>query len=637
MKAVAHASKLVWIVIVLVGVLALASGASAAQPTANQLLLNDGSGSSSLAPTSTTVLTNRFNPASASFFTGVTDVEFAVGTSRTDVQVSNTIARPLRMQRSGVEWNEYNLLISGLGFSRTALYGYGVQQGKGRYLNVRVMVPDDWNGRLFFWHHGSADTQLLMYTPVVEPELLLARGWAVVEAQFNGPAPAQQNPNASDDSYWKSVDEMFNLDSVNYWSYAAHPSWWSNPNGVAISDGATLRNLAGLVKNLLYVEEGRQPRHSYWFGWSAGGPAGTAVDTGRDQYGNYTGGDFVVPYDRSSGKVFDGFMALEPVNSATAPVDPQFPVAAPYVFLDGQDSPLSLEWPNALNVAHKVQLALAGPGADPSLSKNVNDWVHLYTEQYGDHDWTGRFFTTVNSGPDKDAVYYDISKPWGQRFNTTGQGRQLNWVMTKLYWNSPTYLTDWFDQSMAGWGQGTSAYYLLDDGYHTALFNDLVDSVEHRAQMPESRIDPYLLGPSVTTYPNLPTNDPAQDSLYPASGTTPTPLNPTQAADLAWQQTSPDALAAEAATVPMPYFTARWGIFSVGYKWQVITPFTPEQLVSGYHVGNIDFNGYANQRAFDKAFKNAIHGLLLARMYDPQIAARFASGDPAGPTLSFPH
>ena len=621
------------------------TGAPPGQPTANQLLLTTVSADPALAPTATTVYQNRFSTTSPTYATAVTDVKFAVEKIRTDVQLWSRIASPLRMERHGVKWDEYNLLVSGQGFyaqnaTTRVLYPYGVQQGMSRYLNVRVMVPrSGWNGHLFFWHHGAADTQALMYSPVVEPELLLSRGWAVAEAQFNGVVPAQQNPNATDDSYWKSVDEMFLADPNYYSSYAVHPDWFSNPNGVAIGDGATLRNLTGLVKNLLYLEEGRQPSRTYWFGWSAGGPAGTALDTGCDRYGNFTGGDFNVPYDKSSGKVFDAFVALEPVYYASATVDPQFPIVAPFVFLDGQVSPLSLEWPNALGVAHKVQVALAGSKADPSLSKSINDWVHLYTSQYGDHDWTGRFFATVYNAPtaNEHPVWYDISKPWGERFNTKGQGRELNWEMTELYWNSPSYLVDWFDQSMAGWGQGTSAYYLLNDGYHTAIFNDLVDSVENGIAMPKSRIDPYLLAGATppTYYPGLPLNDPTQDSLN-TNLTARTNLNVTQAADLLWQRTDPNALSLLGSTVPLPYYTARWGLFELGYKWWIIHPFTPDQLVNGYHVGNVDFAGYANQSAFATAFQNAISTLQSQRLYDPQIAASFANGDPGGPALTLP-
>ena len=631
MKGVTRITGLGLLALALLVVLALASVASAKQQTANERLLNDGSGSSRLAPTSTTVLADRFNPASLSFATGISDVKFAVGKFRTDVKLSGQIAPPLKMQRNGVKWDEYNLLVSGIGFNRTAVYPYGVAEGQGRYLNVRVMIPQKhWNGRLVFWHHGAADTQLLAFSPVVEPELLLSRGWAVAQAQFNGVAPAQQNPNAADDSYWKSVDEMYLADPVNYWAYAAHPDWWSNPNGVAISDGATLRNLAGLVKNLLYREACRSPRYTYWLGWSMGGGAGTAVNTGRDRDGNYTGGDFVVPYQKSSGKIFDGFIALEPVYYATAPVDKQFPAAAPYVFIDGDVTPLTLSAPNALNFAHKVKTALDGPDADPSFSKNIDDWVRLYMQNYGNHDWTGRFFETMYSGDRHDAIYYDITKPLAERFNTEGHGRKLNWVMSKLWRTSPKYLTDWADENLAGWGQLTFSYYQLNDGYHTALFNRLVSWVERGRTPPTSRIDPALMDPTVTTYPNMPVNDPTQDSLNRA------PSSIATNGDVAWQRTDPGALTVVQDMPQMPHLAARWGIFQVGYKWMLITPFTAEQLVNGYHVGNIDFDGYASQADYRRAFRRSIWSLQSQGLYDWSIAARFAHGDPGAPPLPLP-
>ena len=385
------------------------------------------------------------------------------------------------------------------------------------------------------------------------------------------------------------------------------------------------------MKNLLYRERGCQPSSTYWLGWSAGGGAGTAVNTGRDRLGNYTGGDFVVPYDKTSGKVFDAFMALEPVYSAAAPVDKQFPVAAPYFFVDGTLSPLSLEAPNALNFARKVKTALDGPDADPSLSKNIDSWVRLYTQKYGNHDWMGRFFETVHNGDDNPhPVYYDITKPLAERFNTEGRGRKLNWVMGQLWRTSPKYLTDWADENLAGWGQLTFSYYQINDAYHTALFDHLVAWSERGVTPPTSRIDPALLDPAQTTYPKLPVNDPTQDSLN---------RNPSSIvgnADIAWQRTNPGALTVVADMIQMPHVTARWGIYLLGYKIMVITPFTAAQLTGGYHVGNIDFAGYADEAAYQQAFSQAVQSLVSQGWYDPEVAARFANGDPGMPPLPFP-
>lgn len=623
--------------------LAISTPSSAKSRSANDLLLSDVPDSSSLTPTATAVQRNRFDPSSDSFLTRISDVKFTVGRERTDVALSDRIEKPVKVERNGVKWDEYNMLVSGFGFNQSgrfptgSLYPYGVDEGAGRYLNVRVMIPKQWNGRLVFWHHGSSDTQLLTFTPVVEPELLLARGWAVAQAHFNGVAPEQQNPNASDDSYWKSVDEMYLSDEANYWSYNAHPTWWSNVGGVAISDGATLRNLTGLVKNLLAHEAGSPPSHSYWLGWSAGGAAGTAVNTGRDPSGNYTGGNFVMPYDQGSGKVFDGFMALEPVFSRTAPVDKEFPVSAPYFFVDGDVTLLSLSAPNALNFANKVSTALSGPDADPSLSKDINDWTRLYMQEFGNHDWTGRFFETVYSGDEanpakkSDAVYYDPTRPLAERFNTDGAGRKLNWVMSKLWKTSPQYLTDWADETKPGWGQLTFSYYQLNDGYHTALFDHLVDWSEQGTTPPTSRIDPHLLDPLTTTYPGLPTNDPTQDSLDRSASAY--GLN---IADIVWQRTSPDALDVVPEIVQMPHIVARWGLFSVGYKTMRITPFTPTQLVNGYHVGNVDFDGYADADAYLAAFWQSVDDLVDSGLFDVQIAETLRDGDPGTSLPIFP-
>ena len=68
----------------------------------------------------------------------------------------------------------------------------------------------------------------------------------------------------------------------------------------------------------------------------------------------------------------------------------------------------------------------------------------------------------------------------------------------------------------------------------------------------------------------------------------------------------------------------------------VITPVTAAQLTGGYHVGNIDFAGYADQAAYEDAFSQAAQSLVAQGWYDPQVAAQFANGDPGMQPLPFP-
>jgi hypothetical protein len=618
--------------------------AFAKRPSANELLLSSDPTHRELRMTTTVVEQDRFTPGTPAFTTGITDVKFAVQKIRTDVQLWDTIPPALRMQRNGVMWNEQNMLISGIGFTGNTTYRYGKEQGQGRYLNLRVMYPrSGWNGKLYFWQHGFTDIQAATYTPIIEPEQLLKEGWAVAMAQFNGAVPEQQNPNADDDSYWKAVDEMYRADPANYWSYQAHPDWWSH-NGAALGDGATLRNMANLVKNLLYRELGRHPERAYWFGWSAGGPAGTAANTGRSAAGYYVGGNFNLPYDETSGRIYDAFLTIEPVFSAAAPVDPQYPVSAPYVFVGGSAANLTLAWPSGINFAHKVKLALdaedasGNPLADPSLSRNINDWFRLYVQEYGNHDWTGHYYEVQYSGADQ-PLYYDITQPLLEGLNTDGRGRKLNWVMTKLAQHSPVYLQDWLDQNKPGWGQITSGYYYLNDGYHLQIFRNTVDWVEQGVQPPASRIDPLLLSPDVDLntlrYPDLPTRDFSQDSLNRNNSL----LNAAMRADLTWQRNNPGQaidFAVDKGMPAMPHLAARWGIFYIGHQYQQIFPFTPQQLMDGYHHGNISFAGYASYDAYLGTFRQALAELVAERLYDPSIADLFMNGDPAAPRLPLP-
>jgi len=321
-------------------------------------------------------------------------------------------------------------------------------------------------------------------------------------------------------------------------------------------------------------------------------------------------------------------------------------VTAPHVFLGGSAASLNLglAWPAALDFAHKVKVALdatddsGNPLADPSLSRDINDWFRLYVQEYGNHDWTGHYYEVQHSGADH-PVYYDISQPGLEGLNTEGIGRKLNWFITKLSEFSPVYLADWMDQSIAGWGQITSSYYYLNDGYHLQLFRNTVLWAEQEIQPPKSRIDPLLLDPDVdletVLYPDLPAHDFTQDSL----NRPPSPLGASVKADLIWQRENPDEavdFAVDKGMVAMPHLTARWGIFYVGHMYQKILAFDSEQLVNGYTHGNISFAGYTDYEEYLSVFRQALAELEAERLYDPSIAADLFNGDPAAPELPWP-
>ncbi len=255
MKGVTRVTGLGLLALALLVVLALASVASAKQRTANEQLLNDGSGSSRLAPTSTTVLKDRFDPASLSFATGITDVQFTVGKFRTDVELSDD--RPAAARCSATASSGTSTTCSSAASASTARRSTRTAWPRAR---AATSTCASWSRRSTGTAASSSGTTVRPTRSCSPSHRSSSRSSCSLvagrsrEVQFNGVAPAQQNPNAADDSYWKSVDEMYQADPAYYWAYAAHPDWWSNPNGVAISDGATLRNLAGLVKNLLYRE-----------------------------------------------------------------------------------------------------------------------------------------------------------------------------------------------------------------------------------------------------------------------------------------------------------------------------------------------------------------------------------------------
>jgi hypothetical protein len=609
-------------------------------------------------PTAITVREDRFGKG-AIWVTEISDVKFCDRDQPTTESILTEIPPLFEMNRNGVTWYEDNMLVSGKGFSYRdeSVYPFGKFPSIGleaqpRYLHVRVMYPsdDEWNGRLFFYSHGSSWVPAEMLGPFVEPELLLQRGWAVAMAQFSGVVPMQQN--LYDDSYWQDIGKMYEEYLEDGISMPNKLEYLSNPYGRALGDSATSRNIINLIKNLLDYRLGQVPHHTYWGGWSAGGTSGRALNTGRDPDGNYTGGNFNIPYIKDSGLVIDGFIGVGLTGSGVP--DEEFPVTAPVIFIDGRFDYLAwAPFGNALSFAKDVKEKLDDESiVDPEISKDINDWMRHYMRAYGNHDFTSRFYEVAYSGGD---WYYDISVPvdgweWDppypldDRINKNENGRRLNWIWSKMKDHAGGYMREMFSEHRIdpGWGQGYSAYYHLADGYNHQLLTNLVKWVEEDRKPPTSRIDSYLLSKDFDPEAGYPPDMPIANALYPYQpfpgdqdylyGWGPNSISQPYVDLLQWQKDNKE-IKYKKEMIYMPHFVARTGVFLNGTKVIMIRPFTADELYGGYSYGNVEFKGYHNYKDYIKTFAHVLRKLVRKDFYDPEIADFYLNGDPAAPSL----
>lgn len=246
--------------------------------------------------------------------TMITAVKFCVGGERSDATggLSDAPTTPLRFVRNGVAYDEWTLLVSGIGFhgladtgqpNPYAHYVFGPIDSNGvdqshtakhareglAWIPVRVAVPaSGWNGRLIVFLEGGSypgsDTAWLLSQDVAEVPVidLLARGWAFCTYQQFGLVRKQQNPWAADGSYWSAGR---NLNTLSWCRARARIDGDGNETPIRINalrdiddkpgvsgkpdkdgiyvvsqaDATLARNVTNVVKNLLEDRLGARP------------------------------------------------------------------------------------------------------------------------------------------------------------------------------------------------------------------------------------------------------------------------------------------------------------------------------------------------------------------------------------------
>jgi hypothetical protein len=267
--------------------------------------------------------------------TMITAVKFCVGDKRSDEAggLSDSPPAPLRFVRNGVAYDEWNLLLSGIGFHGIANFkkpnpyahfvfgpvdSNGVDQSATpdhpreglNWVPMRVAVPAaDWNGRLLLSIGGGSNPGTATWfgaTHIIPGSGIyrLKKGWAICVYQHMGLVRNQQNPWAADNSYWspgRNVNTMgwamararidangneTKIHMVKVRHPADSPGTSAKPDkeGIYVSafaDATTARNVANLVKNLLEDRRGSRPVTTIFAGGSGTGNCASEINHGR--------------------------------------------------------------------------------------------------------------------------------------------------------------------------------------------------------------------------------------------------------------------------------------------------------------------------------------------------------------------
>jgi hypothetical protein len=282
-----------------------------------------------------------------------------------------TMSSAANVQRFGLVYSEFRGVISGVGWGgfdggstfRACHYDYE--------LPFVLRVPPAWSGGLVIYRGQTAS---------------LAE-WEAGEATYKSRNWARVNHEAAD-RYASDVA----LHPHRRWAYFAANENPVAPGGlhntllrtstgcVAGTPTATGRDItiardhALLVQHLLKMLTNREVTLTLGVGFSAGGQQYFNLNAGADTFGRAAGSPTLVgdnrrvPYDKSSGRIFDGFLAIDPpiIGNQRIPAASLFSLSAPTIFLSGDSNRIFRFIP--------AQIAeFAGAGLD------AQTWTRFYT------------------------------------------------------------------------------------------------------------------------------------------------------------------------------------------------------------------------------------------------------------------
>ena len=235
----------------------------------------------------------------------------AIGTRVGDINTfvrRVTLSPPASVSRAGLSYSEIRGTIEGV--------GWGSQPATARchysyVLSYVLRIPAAWSGGLVTFRHGAAGLAL----------------WEQLEAEIGSRSIGRIFHEAAD----RLISDVA-LHPNRRWAFFAVNYIGIDPGGThntllignepgcvegtatqAIIDVTTTRDHTLLARHLLKALRGREPSMTLGTSHSAGATVHMLLNAGFDHRRNGTvqvGDNHLVPYDASSGRLFDGFLSL---------------------------------------------------------------------------------------------------------------------------------------------------------------------------------------------------------------------------------------------------------------------------------------------------------------------------------------
>jgi hypothetical protein len=334
----------------------------------------------------------------------------------------------------------------------------------------RLVYPaSGWNGRLIVFRpggDGGLGSGHYLYQTVTDELELVRRGYAYFVTLGGGTTPVDSNPDSVSRLFWQLAPPFWavsgNPHPENFRVARIDPDssehlipgseagsvWFPDdpaPTPISsettltgfiswgiVDDVPTLRDHIAFAKNLVGLLLGSRPAQTGMLSWSRSGALALGMEFGRTmQYPPAavrpafvkpelyraltprTGGDFVRPYDPSSGRVADWFVDRSGIELAYFveedgtpeffdPLpDPDYPVAAPLIYLSGE---VDIQEGQIVPYLLASLISEALPGSKLK-DKNINSWLRIYSLRGATHYPLEAWFAGPANGGN--ATWYD--------------------------------------------------------------------------------------------------------------------------------------------------------------------------------------------------------------------------------------
>ncbi|HKQ74510.1 MAG TPA: hypothetical protein VJ810_12535 [Blastocatellia bacterium] len=317
-----------------------------------------------------------------------------------------TYANPTRVHRAGLNYFEVTGSIRGTGWggewadltgpapilSANARYSYDIP--------FVLRWAQNWDGTLVYYSHGRYNLGLLT---LADSFLGAANEGRRLEVEGGFISDAVLSPSRG---FAFFAPNLNGLKRDGGFSIIALEGPFAGQPLMATIDAPIARDLARVAERLLAKLTGKPVARTIGTGHSAGalvmqflnGGASTNLDDGRRLF---TGGDFVLPYDPTSGLIFDGVI---PIAGSSFRLHPQFPMAAPMMMVCGQ-----ADYSGVDTVHHASRLLRAGVAINSKL------WI------YQARNLTHNFAEIVESAPNINRLLLEV---FGVESNADGDRMQ---------------------------------------------------------------------------------------------------------------------------------------------------------------------------------------------------------------------